>query len=207
MPWQCLWVKAWVAYLLSDWWATATIEDGKAVAEESEPSKYNEIVITKATETIMPSHPTLYMQGWGLLTLERGINVMTQALCAEDGSLPRAWWYRTLIQSCTGAAGMLLWWWEIVQHVPRLFEEEDPSGKSSCSHMGTRAPCADWFDRGVRRSPLSSNAKADCEARAREIVRGVRSDGLESWPPELAASTWSLLADYHDIFSLDPANR
>ena len=28
---------------------------------------------------------------------------------------------------------------------------------------------------------------------------------LESWPPELVAYTWSLLAEYHDIFSLEPS--
>ena len=29
--------------------------------------------------------------------------------------------------------------------------------------------------------------------------------GLESWPPELVSSAQSLLAEYHDIFSLDPS--
>ena len=29
--------------------------------------------------------------------------------------------------------------------------------------------------------------------------------GLESWPPELADSTWSLLAEYHDVISLEPS--
>ena len=29
--------------------------------------------------------------------------------------------------------------------------------------------------------------------------------GLESWPPELAASTQSLLAECHNIFSLEPS--
>ena len=28
---------------------------------------------------------------------------------------------------------------------------------------------------------------------------------LEAWPPELAAATWTLLAEYHDIFSLEPS--
>ena len=28
---------------------------------------------------------------------------------------------------------------------------------------------------------------------------------LESWPPELADSTQSLLAEYHDIFLLEPS--
>ena len=29
--------------------------------------------------------------------------------------------------------------------------------------------------------------------------------GLDSWHPELADSTCQLLAEYHDVFSLDPA--
>ena len=29
--------------------------------------------------------------------------------------------------------------------------------------------------------------------------------GLESWPPKLAASAWSLLAEYHNVFSLEPS--
>ena len=36
------WVNAQVAYLLAVWWATATIEDGKAAAGESDPSEYDE---------------------------------------------------------------------------------------------------------------------------------------------------------------------
>ena len=28
---------------------------------------------------------------------------------------------------------------------------------------------------------------------------------LESWPPELAAAAWSLLAEYHNVFSLEPS--
>ena len=44
-------VNDWVAYLLIVQWATATIEDGKVVAGESDPSAYNEIVTNKDTET------------------------------------------------------------------------------------------------------------------------------------------------------------
>ena len=28
---------------------------------------------------------------------------------------------------------------------------------------------------------------------------------LEAWPPELAAAAWNLLAEYHDVFSLEPS--
>ena len=36
------WVNAQVAYLLTVQWTTATIEDGKVVAGESDPSEYDE---------------------------------------------------------------------------------------------------------------------------------------------------------------------
>ena len=29
--------------------------------------------------------------------------------------------------------------------------------------------------------------------------------GLESWPPNLVDSVWSLLAEYHDVFSSEPS--
>ena len=57
------WVNAWVAYLLAVLWATVTMEDKKAAAGKSDSSEYNEIVTTKDTRPLMPSHPTSYMQG------------------------------------------------------------------------------------------------------------------------------------------------
>ena len=40
-----------------------------------------------------------------------------------------------------------------------------------------------------------------CEAKAREVVWGVKISGFESWSPELVASAQSLLAKYHDMSS------
>ena len=46
------WVNVWVAYLLAVRQATPKVEDDKAVAGESNPHEYDEIVATKDTETI-----------------------------------------------------------------------------------------------------------------------------------------------------------
>ena len=83
------WVNAWVAYLLAVQWATATVEDDKFAAGESDPSEYDEVVTTKDTETIdaFSSHIIHAMMGRAYTGV--GLNVMTQALCAEDGSLPQ----------------------------------------------------------------------------------------------------------------------
>ena len=82
------WVNAQVAYLLAVRWATATIEDG-TLSKESDPNDYDEIVTTKEAETIVAcssqvKHVKMKTAHWG-----EGINVMTQALCIEDRSLPQ----------------------------------------------------------------------------------------------------------------------
>ena len=82
------WVNARVAHLLSVQRATATVEDSQTV-EKSSPSGYDEVVITKNAETIdafsshvIPMKPEkAYLSG--------RINVMTQVLRVEDGSLPQ----------------------------------------------------------------------------------------------------------------------
>ena len=41
--------------------------------------------------------------------------------------------------------------------------------------------------------------------RQEKLLGELDPSGLESWPPELAASAQSLLAMYHDVFSLEPS--
>ena len=82
------WANAQVAHLLSVQRATAMVED-RQTAEKSGPSEYNEVVITKNAETIdaFSSHVILVKMERAYL---RGrVNVMTQALQVEDGSLPQ----------------------------------------------------------------------------------------------------------------------
>ena len=45
--------------------------------------------------------------------------------------------------------------------------------------------------------------KFTVEQRQEKLFEELDLSGLESWPPELADSAWSLLAEYHDIFSLE----
>ena len=55
-------------------------------------------------------------------------------------------------------------------------------------------------------APRPPNAKVDCEANVQEkLFKELDLSGLESWPPELVDSAQSLLAEYHDVFSLEPS--
>ena len=75
-----------MVYLLAVLQATATVEDGKP--RESDPGGYDEIVTTKDTETIDAFLSCIIHVRMGMAHTGEGINVMTQALHAEDGSLP-----------------------------------------------------------------------------------------------------------------------
>ena len=83
------WVNACVAYLLAVWQATATVESDKVAIGESDPSEYNEVVTTKDTKTIDAFSSHIIHWRMGMDHTGEGINVMTQALCTEDGSLPQ----------------------------------------------------------------------------------------------------------------------
>ena len=47
--------------------------------------------------------------------------------------------------------------------------------------------------------------KATMKQRQEKLFEELDLSRLESWPPKLVASTWSLLAEYHNIFSLEPS--
>ena len=67
--------------------ATAAIEDGNT--RESDPNDYDDIITTKEAKTIdafssLVIHAKMKTAYWG-----EGTNIMTKALCVEDGSLPQ----------------------------------------------------------------------------------------------------------------------
>ena len=47
--------------------------------------------------------------------------------------------------------------------------------------------------------------KLTMKQRQKKLFEELGLSGMESWPPELVASTQSLLSEYHDIFSLEPS--
>ena len=48
--------------------------------------------------------------------------------------------------------------------------------------------------------------KLTVKQRQEKLFKELDLSGLESWPSKLADSAWSLLAEYHNIFSLKPEN-
>ena len=81
----------------------------KLDAGESNPSEYSEVVTTKDTETIDALSSHVIHARMGTAHTEEGINVMTQALHAGDGSLPQGLTVQNVTWSHMMEAGKLLW--------------------------------------------------------------------------------------------------
>ena len=81
------WVNTQVAHLLAVQWATATVE-GDQVAGKWGLSGFNEVAITKNTKTIDAFSSHIIPAKAGTSYTGKRINMMTQALHGEEGSLP-----------------------------------------------------------------------------------------------------------------------
>ena len=83
------WVNAWVTYLLAVWWATTTVDDDKVPSKILDSTGYDEIVTTKDSKMIDAlSSKIIHARTKPAFTGAR-LNIMTQTLCAEEGSLPQ----------------------------------------------------------------------------------------------------------------------
>ena len=83
------WVSACMAYLLAVRWATATVEDKKVAAGVLDLTEYDEVVTTKDTKMIDAFLSCIIHARVRTTYTGVGLNLMTQALHAEHGLLPR----------------------------------------------------------------------------------------------------------------------
>ena len=156
------------------------MEGDKVATGETDPSEYDEVVTTKETETIYAFSSHIMHTRIGTAYTGMGLNVMTQALDAEDGSLPQS---LTIQNACTelcNGSKLLPQGLGICHTISHYYsispdpEEEDPSDKSSCSHTCARAIDTNWCNRGIRHGPRTPEAKADHETKTGEDVWGAR---------------------------------
>ena len=200
------WVNAQVAHLLSVQRATAKVEEDQT-AGNSNLGGYNEMVLTKNTKTIdaFLSHVTTTKTSTAH-TGER-INVMTQALCIEDGSLLQGLMVQNAYTKLRkGSKNFIV----VVRNstaYPQTLKKKTPVARAvevtwvpeplvQTGLMGAMGEVED----GIHQMP-----KLTMKQRQEKLFEELDLSGLESWPPKLVASAWSLLAKYHNVLSLEPS--
>ena len=198
------WVNAWVAHLLSVCRAAATVEDDQKAGNVN-LGGYDEMVLTKNAKTINAFSSCVITTKMRMANTSERINVMTQALCVEDGSLPQGLTVQNAYTKLRkGSKNVII----VVRNsmaYPQTLKKKTPV---------TRAVKVTWVPEPPVQTDLTGVMGEDSshqmpklivQQRQEKLFKELDLSGLESWPPELVASAQSLLAEYHDVFSLVPS--
>ena len=199
------WVNAQVAYLLVVWQVTATVEDDKFVAGGSNPTDYDKVVTTKDAETIDAFSPHVIHAKTGTAHTGMRLNVMTQAIHAKDGLLPQGLTIpNAYTELCSGSKNVVV----VVRNsmaYPQTLRKKTPVGRAvAATHVSKPLMWTGVMEVSGKAQGLQT-PKLSVKQRQEKMFVELDLSRLKSWPPELMESAQSLLAKYHDVFTLDPS--
>ena len=193
------WANAQVAHLLVVQRATATVEDSQA-AEKSSLSEYDEVVITKKMETIDAFSSHVIPMKAEKAYIRWRINVMSQTLQVKDGSLPQGLTMQNAYTELrTGSRNTVV----VVRNstaYPQTLKKKILVVQGVAATVVPELPAMTNLPEGVEELHSPQTSKLTIRQRQEKLFEELDLSGLESWPLELADSTWSLLAEYHDVF-------
>ena len=185
------------------WQATAAVEDDKLV--EVGPCDYNEIVTTKEAETIdaFPSQ-VIHMK---MKTAHQGedISVMTQSLCVEDGSLPQGLMVQNAYTELHNGSKNFAVAVRNSMAYPQTLGKKTPIARAVVVTWIPEIPLQISLTEPSEENHDHWAPKLNVKQRQERLFEELDLSGLESWLPKLVAATQSLLAEYHDVFSLEPS--
>ena len=167
---------------------------------DDDPLMYNEKV-----EMLEPFSSHTIPVKTGKVYLGEHINVMVQALWTQDGSLPPGLTVQNMYTGLRkGRKKAVVVVWNNTAY-PQTPSEENPSGQGSSCIAGAQTPKSEGLQEGTDKSPDSHTPRLTVRKRHGKLFNELDLSSLDSWTPELADAAHQLLAEYHDVFSLDLA--
>ena len=199
-----LWVNARVAHLLAVWRMTP-VEVGSGQAEGYDTDEDSPLMYTQKAETLEPfsSHviPMRTMKAY----LGEHINVMVQALCVQDGTLPPDLTVQnTYTELRKGSKKAVVVVWNNTAYHQTL-QKKTPVARAVTVILVPEPPKSKSLQAKDDTYPDFHILKLTVRQRHGKLYDELDLSGLNSWAPELADTACWLLADCHDVFSLDPA--
>ena len=151
----------------------------------------------------MSSHPELYTQRQ---TAHRGegINVMTQVLCVEDGSLHQGLMVQKAYTELHNGSEIITLVVRNSTAYPQTLRKKTPVARAVVVTQIPELPVQISSTKALEEGHGHQASKLTVKQWQKKLFEELDLSSLESWPPELAVATWSLLAEYHDVFSLEP---
>ena len=179
------------------------MEDDKVTIKVLDPTEYDEEVTTKDSKMI---HTFLsrIIHAW-METMFTGVrlNVMTHALCAEEEPLPQGLTVQNAhTQMCDGSNNVTV----IVRNstaYPQTLKKV-PVARVVAANQVPEPQMWPGMLYALDEVQGTQTQRLTAGQRQEKLFKKLELSGFGSWLPELVHSAWSLLAEYHDIFSLEP---
>ena len=199
-----LWANARAAHLLAIRRMTP-VEVGGDWKEECKTDQDSPLMYTQKVEILEPfsSHviPVRMMEAY----LGEHLNVMVQALHAQDGTLPPGITVQnTYIKLRKGSKKVVI----VVQNntaYPQTLWKKTPVARAVAMQLVPNIPKPGSLQVQDEVCPNPLMPKLMIRQRHGKLFNELDLSGLDLWAPELADKAHWLLAKYHDIFLLDPA--
>ena len=179
------------------------VEDNKVATKVLDPTEYNKVVTAKDSKMIDAFSSKIIHARRKTAFNGARLNVMTQALCAEEGSLPQGLTIQNAYtEMCNGSKSVTV----VVRNgmaYPQTLKKKIPVARvvaANCMPEVQMWPgMMDTLDevQGIQAPKMTT------EQRQEKLFKKLDLRSLGSWLPEVADSAHSLLAEYHDIFSLE----
>ena len=128
---------------------------------------------------------------------------MTQALWAENGSLPQGLTVQNAYTELhSGSKNVTV----VVRNstvYPQTLRKKTPVARAVTVTQVPEPPLQTGLTEASEGVHGHQMPKLTVKQRQKKLFEELDPIRLESWPPELAASTQSVLAEYHNVFSLE----
>ena len=199
-----MWPNPRVAHLLAvHRMVPAEVEDDRKDGYDTSQEGF--VMHTQKVETLGPfsSHviPVKMMEAY----LGECLNVMMQSLHVQDGALPPGLTVQnTYTELRKGSKKVVV----VVRNqtaYPQTLRKKIPVARMIPVQLVPEAPKPDVLPDQDEACQGQQTSKLTIRQRCGKLFTELDLSGLDQWPPKMADKACQLLAKYHDVFLLDPA--
>ena len=181
------------------------VEMGNGQEEGYDTDKDSPLMYTQNVETLEPFSSHVIPVKTTKAYLGECINVMVQALHAQDGTLlPGLTLQNTWAELRKGSKKAVVVVWNNTAY-PQTLWKKTPVAKVIFVLPVPKPPKSESLQVEDHMCPDLHTPKLMVRQRRGKLFNELDLSSLDSWAPKLADAAHWLLAEYHDIFSLDPA--
>ena len=198
------WVNARVAHLLAIRRMTL-VEVGIDQEEGCKTDQDSPLMYTQKVETLEPFSSHVIPMKMMEVYLGEHLIIMLQALHTQDGTLPPGITMQNMYTELRKGSKKVV---VVVQNntaYPQTLWKKTPVARAMAVQLVPNIPKPWSLQVQDVVCPNPQTPKMTIRQRHGKLFDELDLSGLDSWAPKLADKACQLLAEYHDIFSLDPA--